>query len=114
MKLLESKNLEESFAEVVLEEPTVVLEEPTEADEIESSELSENSFDKHSLRQKLGGWFHRNKPSRRSFEEMLLILNQENHDVPLSAKFFCVKRDPLAVSRMSPGFFSHFGIRNQL
>lgn len=38
---------------------------------------------KQSFREQLGEWYHRNKPSRKSFDELLAILKGEGIDVHL-------------------------------
>lgn len=66
------------------------------------------------LRDKLMYWYMKNQPTRQSVEELLKILKEENLDVPLSLKALMPNSEKAIIKQMSPGFYSHFGIRNQI
>lgn len=66
------------------------------------------------LKEKLKNWYIRNQPTRKTVEELLIILNEENLSVPLSLKTLIPNKEKTVVKRISPGYYTHLGIRNQL
>lgn len=55
----------------------------------------ESSPKNKTLKEKLGDWYFKNRPSRVCFEELLQILSEANLDVPLSANSFIRKKNSL-------------------
>lgn len=83
--------------------------------ETESLENNENNLPyQKSLIEKLRDWYIRNRPSRQCFEELLIILREENLKVPLSAKTILQNKQKMVVRNVSPGTYCHFGIEKQL
>lgn len=104
-----SKKSDEATMEVI-----EVASEEAFCEDYENINNNSSPQKQQSLREKLTEWYHRNKPSRQSFDELLTILKGEGMDVPLSAKAFSTKSDRLIVYEVSPGFYTHFGIFKQL
>lgn len=69
---------------------------------------------KKPLHEKLKEWIIRNKPTRQCVEELLVILKEENLEVPLSLKTLFPNKQRAIIKQVSPGFYSHFGIKAQL
>lgn len=107
------KDICEQSAPAIMEVVEVASEKICSEDDVEINYFGCNAK-KQSLREQLGEWYHRNKPSRKCFDELLAILKGEGIDVPLSANAFCKKSDCLIVAEISPGLYNHFGIFKQL
>lgn len=106
-----SNNVEDSQNFVNLNTNNVDLAEESEAAySFESTTLPSAPI---SLREKLKDWYIRNRPTRKTVEELLAILNEENLDVPLSIKTLLPNNEKAVIKDVSPGVYSHFGIRNQ-
>ncbi|KAI8119858.1 hypothetical protein CVS40_8792 [Lucilia cuprina] len=78
------------------------------------SASNEQYLEKKTLKDKIGEWYFKNRPSRECFEELLQILFDENIDIPLSANSFIKKREQLTIKNVIPGLYCHFGIKKQI
>lgn len=93
-------------------EPTVDLEPTFEA--IADSISSQNHLERIPLRQKIKEWFIKNKPTRTTADDMLTILKEEGLDVPKCIKTLVPNKEKIIIKKISPGFYSHFGIEKQI
>lgn len=57
---------------------------------------------KKPLREKLKEWIIRNRPSRKSVEELMVILKEEQLDVPLSLKTLFPNREKALIKQVFP------------
>lgn len=73
-----------------------------------------NSPDHIPLREKIKEWYIKNRPTRRTADDLLAILKDEGLDVPKSIKTLVPNREKIVIKKVSPGFYSHFGIQNQI
>lgn len=97
--------------------PSVDLPSPSQPiSQIDSFDniSSEKCLVRKTLREKLGEWYFKYRPSRDCFQDLLKILVEENIEVPLSANAFVKKREKLCLRNVSTGFYCHFGVKNQL
>ncbi|KAI8118471.1 hypothetical protein CVS40_9894 [Lucilia cuprina] len=82
--------------------------------EPECSVSSQIDFPKYSLREKIKNWYIETGPSRKCLEKLLIILQEEGLDVPLSAAALMGKRQELSIRKVFGGNYCHIGIESQL
>ncbi|KAI8118312.1 hypothetical protein CVS40_9995 [Lucilia cuprina] len=84
--------------------------------DVEAQSVENSGGINHIDSEKLAAAFENvvNEISSSLIEELLAILKVENLEVPLSMKTLIPNREKALIKQVSPGVYSHFGVRKQL